>query len=161
KDIDAVLIPVGDAALINGSASALKANQPSVRIIGVQASGASALAESRRLGRRVEKAPHTIADGLATRAPADLALAGMIALVDDFVIVEELELLRAIHTLAVMGHILAEPSAASGLAAAWKTHSQWQGKRIVIVITGANATSEILKAAFAAPPLFDLPSAGN
>jgi threonine dehydratase len=161
KGIDAALIPVGDAALINGSASALKAIQPSVQIIGVQASGASAMAESRRLGRRVERAPHTMADGLATRAPAQLALAGMIALVDDFVLVEELDLLRAIHTLAVMGHMLAEPSAAAGLAAAWRTQSQWQGKRIVIIITGANTTSEILKSAFAAPTFFDLPSAAN
>ncbi len=160
-DIHAALIPVGDAALINGSASALKAIHHSLRIIGVQASGASALAESRHLGRPVEKAPHTMADGLATRAPAELALAGMMALVDEFVLVEELDLLRAIHTLAVMGHMLAEPSAAAGLAAAWNTQTRWHGKRIVIVITGANTTSEILKSAFAAAPLFHLPTAGT
>jgi threonine dehydratase len=160
-DIDAALIPVGDAALINGSASALKAIQHSVRVIGVQAAGASALAESRQIGHRVEKAPHTMADGLATRSPADLALAGMMALVDEFVLVQELDLLRAIHTLAVMGHMLAEPSAAAGLAAAWNTRDRWHGRRIVIVITGANTTSEILKSAFAAPALFHLPTSGN
>ena len=85
----------------------------------------------------------------------------MMALVDEFVLVQELDFLRAIYTLAVMGHILAEPSAAAGLAAARNTQTRWQGRRIVIVITGANTTSEILRSAFAAPALFHLPTAGD
>lgn len=159
ENIDAVFIPVGDAALINGSSCALKASQPNVKIIGVQAERAKALAESRRTGKIVEIMPDTIADGLATRAPAQLALAGMMAFVNEFALVQEAELLSAIHTLAVAGHILAEPSGAASFAAAWKLRESWKRKRIVLIITGSNASSEVLASAFQAPPLWNVPGA--
>ena len=97
--IDAVFMPVGDAALINGSASALKALRPNVSIIGVQAAGAPAYALSHGQRSIVEHSVDTIADGLATRMPSDVALAGMVEFVDRFVLVEEAELLSGVIPL--------------------------------------------------------------
>jgi threonine dehydratase len=156
-DIAATFIPVGDAALIGGSACALKAAMPGTEIIGVQAEQAPAYALSRQSGRIVEHAPDTIADGLATRAPAPFALAAMMALVDRFVLVSEPELLAAVHTLAVAGHLLAEPSGAATLAAAWKDRTPWRGKRIVLIVTGANVDSRTLRDALNSEPLWCLP----
>jgi threonine dehydratase len=158
QDIDSVFVPVGDAALVNGLSCAMKASQPNLKVVGVQARQAAALAESRREGRVVEIMPDTIADGLATRAPAELALKGMMAFVDEFELVEEQALLSAMQTMAVAGHILAEPSGAAGLAAAWKRRASLRGKRFVVVVTGANATASILTDAFRGVPLFDIPT---
>lgn len=161
-DISAVFLPVGDAALINGSACAIRAIHPAVSIIGVQASGAPAYALSHRSGTVVDHPADTIADGLATRLPDPSALEGMTSFVDRFVLVDDPELLSAVHSLAVAGHILAEPSGAATLAAAWKERDRWKDRRIVLVITGANTESHTLRAALTARPLWDLPvSAAN
>lgn len=157
-DIDAVFIPVGDAALINGSASALKALRSEVAIIGVQALGAPAYALSHERRTIVDHAVDTVADGLATRIPAQSALDGMLAFIDRFVLVGEDELLSAMHTLAIAGHILSEPAGAATLAAAWRDRENWSNKRIVLVVTGANVESGILRRALDSEPLWKLPS---
>jgi threonine dehydratase len=151
--IDEVYVPVGDAALVNGSACALKALQPAVKVIGVQARGAPALTESFRVGHRVEIETNTIADGLATRAPAPLALAGMARFVDDFVLVEDEEMLASIHSMAECTHVLTEPSGAAALAGAWKRCTALRGKRVVLVISGANVTMDVLRQALTRSPL--------
>lgn len=157
EDIDAVFIPVGDAALINGSACALKALRPEAAIIGVQARGAPAYAFSHQRKTTVDHPVDTIADGLATRMPSESALAGMLAFVDRFILVDENELLSSVHTLAIAGHILAEPAGAATLAAAWRDRENWSNKRIVLVVSGANVESDILKRALDAEPLWKLP----
>ena len=159
NNIDVTFVPVGDAALINGSACVLKAMMPGTEIVGVQAERAPAYALSRRGGRIVEHMPDTIADGHATRAPTALALAAMMALVDRFSLVSEAELLAAVHTLAVAGHILAEPSGAATLAAAWKERALWKEKRIVLIVTGANVDTQTMRDAFNTEPLWRLPGA--
>lgn len=156
--VDAVFIPVGDAALINGAGSALKSVFPDVSIIGVQAAGAPAYALSHRQRLAVDHTVETVADGLATRMPSDVALAGMLEFVDRFVLVEEAELLSGIHTLAIAGHLLSEPSGAAALAAAWREREEWLGKRIVLVVTGANVEGDILRRALEGQPLWKLPS---
>src|SRR5438128_1483838 len=50
-NLDALLIPVGGGGLIAGMATAARGACPSVRLIGVQAAGSSALADSFRSGR--------------------------------------------------------------------------------------------------------------
>ncbi|MES5487188.1 pyridoxal-phosphate dependent enzyme [Bradyrhizobium sp. INPA03-11B] len=157
ESIDAVFLPVGDAALINGAGSALKAICPYVEIIGVQALGAPAYAYSHRSGAAVDYPVKTIADGLATRKPTPSALNGMKAFVDRFVLVEENEMLSAIHSLAIAGHILAEPSGAATLAAAWKDRHQWSGKKIALVVSGSNIEPQVLVQAVQATPLWPLP----
>jgi threonine dehydratase len=156
-DVKAVFLPVGDAALINGAGCALKALHPEINIIGVQALGAPAYAYSRERGMIVEHSVDTIADGLATRAPAPWALEGMMTFVDRFVLVSEEELLSATHSLAIAGHILAEPSGAATLAAAWRDRQHWRGQRIVLVVTGANVEAHILRQALEVEPLWALP----
>lgn len=154
-DVSAVFIPVGDAALVAGSGAALKAQNPSISIIGVQAKGAPAYALSYQSRSVVDHPVATIADGLATRSPAPFALAAMLAFIDRFILAGEHELLSAVHSLAVAGHVLAEPSGAATLAAAWADRAHWQGKDIVVVITGANVESHILRRALDTPPLWD------
>ena len=50
-ELDAIVVPVGGGGLISGIAVAAKALRPGLRVIGVQAAGSPALAESFREGR--------------------------------------------------------------------------------------------------------------
>jgi threonine dehydratase len=66
---DAVVVPVGDGALINGIACWVKHHAPDTRVVGVCAEGAPSMVHSWRAGRPVptERAD-TIADGIAIRS---------------------------------------------------------------------------------------------
>ena len=158
--VDRMFVPVGDAALINGAACALKSVHERARVTSVQAAGAPALTESFWARKAVERASDTIADGLATWVPAELALAGMLEFVDDAVLVSEDELLAAIHSLAECAHVLVEPSGAASLAGAWAKRDELAGTCVVLILTGANVTMEILGRALATPPLFSLGEVG-
>jgi threonine dehydratase len=153
QDIHAVFVPTGSGTLVAGSAVGIKGMQPGCRIVAVQAKGAPAMVESYHARRSVERPVATIADGLACRVPADLALAAMLAHVDDAVLVGEDELLAAVHTIAVHGHALVEPSGAAGLVGAWHSRALLRGRRVVVVLTGSNITAPLLARAIACPPL--------
>lgn len=157
----AVFLPVGDAALVAGAGAAIKSLNPAVSVIGVQAKGAPAYALSHQSRSVVDHAVETIADGLATRSPAPFALAAMIAVIDRFILVDEEDLLSAVHSLAISGHLLAEPSGAATLAAAWHDRARWRDQDIVIVVSGSNIESRILRRALAAPLLWSASPAAS
>ena len=72
-DLDTVLVPVGGGGLISGMAIHLKAERPSVRVIGVEPSSADAMTRSLEAGQPVTLSKvSTIADGLAASAPGRL-----------------------------------------------------------------------------------------
>ena len=156
--IDRVYIPLGDGALLGGSACAIKATDEAAnaatRVIGVQAEGAPALANSFHAREALEHPVDTIADGLASRSPAAAALAALWAFAADAILVSDDDLLAAIHSLAECAHILVEPAGAAALAGAWRARQELAGERVVLVLTGANLTMETLRLALAAPPLF-------
>ena len=67
---DAVVLPVGDGALITGVARWIKDRAPQTRIIGVCASGAPCMALSWRAGKPVStERSDTIAEGIEVRVP--------------------------------------------------------------------------------------------
>lgn len=154
--IDFMIVPVGDGALIGGSACALKAVSPPSKVIGVQAYGAPAMAKSFYAGRALSAEVDTIADGLASANPTALAVNILRAFVDDIITVSETEILLAIRALAEWGHVLAEPAAAASMAGAWNLRDSLRGKRVVLLVTGANVTMDILARAVGSPALPDL-----
>ena len=65
---ETVVVPIGGGGLISGIATAVKAKKPEVRVVGVQAEGASTVAQSLTKGepRGVDHVD-TIADGIAVK----------------------------------------------------------------------------------------------
>jgi len=159
--IDRVFVPVGAANLISGVAAAIKAIQPGARAIGVQSKRAPAVVESYLAKRPVERACDTIADGLAERVPPMLAHKAMMALVDDAFLVSDEALLAGVRTTAECAHALVEPAGAAALAGAWERRGELAGKRVVLVLSGANLTMDLLRRAIDSPPLFTLDSLGR
>lgn len=74
-ELDSIVVPLGDGALLAGVGAALRHVSPATRIMAVVAAGAPAMQRSLAEGRLVEtERTDTIADGLAVRSPAPEAL---------------------------------------------------------------------------------------
>jgi threonine dehydratase len=97
----------------------------------------------------------TFADGLATRTSFALPQRILHDLLDDFVLVSDEELRRAMRALLLDAHVVAEGAGAAPTAAAWKLRERLAGKRVALWVSGANATADMLDAALKAGPLRD------
>jgi threonine dehydratase len=149
-DVDAIVVPMGDTALIRGVAAAVKQIAPRVKIIGVQAERAPSYFLSWKEDRVVgTETCDTIADGLATRTPDAANVREVKSLVDDVVLVSEEQMLRAIEILLVEEHVLAEPAGAASTAALLNANSEY-GENVVLVVSGANISRGVLRRAVGA-----------
>jgi threonine dehydratase len=146
-ETSAILVPMGDTALIRGIAAAAKQIAPQVKIIGVQAERAPSYYLSWKEGKVVgTETCDTIADGLATRTPEAANVRDVKNLVDDVVLVSEEQMLRAIEVLLLEEHVLAEPAGAASTAALLQS-STGCGEHVALVVSGANISREVLKQA--------------
>jgi len=134
--IDALVVPLGDGALITGIGAWMKDRSPRTHIIGVCAEGFPAMLESWKQGRAVRGEAHTIADGIAVSAPVPKAVERMKTLVDAIVLVIDDALIEAMRLSASALGLLLEPAGAAGLAAI-RRH-KIPGERIATILTGSN-----------------------
>ncbi len=143
EPFDALLVPLGDGALIAGIGAWAKARMPGTQVIGVAAAGAPALALSWRAGRPVSTpSADTIADGIAVQTPVPEALDDLRPVVDDVVLVSDESMLAAMRLLFAETGLVVEPSGAAGPAALLEHGGRWRGARVVVPITGGNLTRE-------------------
>lgn len=144
-DLDTVICPIGGGGLISGLALHLTARRPDVRIVGVEPSGAAAMYASHRAGHLVMlDRIDTMADGLAASTPSALTFAIAEAFVDELVLVEESELLRAVRVLMQWEHLLVEPGGAAATAALLYHYRPRAGERIAVLVSGANVADQVL-----------------
>ena len=145
-DVDVIIVPIGGGSGSCGAITVSKAINPNVKVIGVQAENAPAIYRSWKSGQRVETdSCDTIADGLATRAPFSLPLSIINKGVHDIVLLSEAELEEGIRLALRWTHNLAEGAGASPIAAAHKLTDKLAGKRVVMVMSGANLDTKTLK----------------
>jgi len=146
--VDAVVVGVGGGGLISGIATALKAEKPEVKVIGVEPEGASAMTQSLQRGEPVHlDHVDTVADGLAAPFAGQHTLAHVQAYVDDMVIVSDQEIVEAMGLILERCKVIAEPAAASTLAALLSGKVRLpQGATVVCVLSGGNVDRERLKA---------------
>ncbi len=146
EPLHALLVPLGNGALFNGVARVLKARSPSTRMVAVQAAGASAMIDSWRAGRViVHEKIATIADGIGVRVPVAQALDDMRGLVDDAILVREDSIVQAMRLLHRHAGVVAEPSAAVGLAALLEQPRMFAGQLVGTIVCGGNLTVEQMR----------------
>jgi threonine dehydratase len=145
--VNSVVVPMGDTALIRGIAAAVKQLAPQIRVIGVQAEQAPAYFRSWKENKVVStETCDTIADGLATRTPEAVNVRELRNLVDEVVLVSEEQMLSAIELLLVEEHVLAEPAGAASTAALLASDANY-GENVVLIVSGANISREVLRSA--------------
>ena len=142
--LDTVVVPVGGGGLIAGIALAVKALAPSVRVIGVQASGASAMTRSFRRGEPVTVAdPRTIADGIRVGSVGEITLAIVRELVDDMVNVEEEEIGAAVIQTMERSKVVVEAAGVVPVAALAAGRIAG-GRKICAILSGGNIDLNLL-----------------
>lgn len=143
--VDVLVVPVGGGGLISGIALAAKAQNPRIKVIGVQAAGAAAMVRSRQAGH-VEPAVQvrTIADGIAVKRPGDLTFAMIEQYVDDIVTVDEHDISRAILIFLERSKLLVEGAGAVGLAALLAGKVSVGNQTVATVVSGGNIDVTLL-----------------
>jgi threonine dehydratase len=144
-NLDALIVPAGGGSGLSGTCLAGKAISPGLRVIGVQAAGAPVVYETWRSGelRTIDRAD-TFAEGLATRVGFSLPAQILWRRLDDFRLVSDNEMRRAILTLLETARVLAEGAGAAALAAAYAMREELAGRKVGIVVSGGNLTLETL-----------------
>jgi threonine dehydratase len=143
-DLDTLVVPVGGGGLISGIALAASGRKSRPRLVGVQAAGASAFADSYSLGKLVEHPVATIADGIAVARPAERTLAIGKKYVDDVITVTDEAIARTIVVLLERTKLLAEGAGAAALAAVLELDGRVGGKKVGVVISGGNIDPNLL-----------------
>lgn len=145
SNVDYVIVPVGGGGLISGIASVIKTINPRVKVIGVQSEGAPGGAYlSLKSGKiiTIEKVD-TIADGIAVKRIGDLTFKLMSELLDDIVLVNDLEIAKAILTIAESVKVIAEGAGAASVAALISNKVKVSGN-VVVVVSGGNIDMNML-----------------
>jgi threonine dehydratase len=143
EPFDALVVPLGNGALLSGVGTWMKAHAPSTAVIGVCAEGAPAMALSLREGvtRTTERAD-TIADGIAVRVPVEEALSDLAGVVDDVLLVDNGTMVEAMRLLFWKMGLVVEPAGAAGLAALLAHRERFAGVLVATPLCGSNLTEQ-------------------
>lgn len=142
--IDTMVVPLGNGALLAGIGCWLRARSPRTRIVGVCAEGAPAMELSwRSHAPQNTSSVDTIADGIAVRVPVPEALRDLENVVDDIVLVSDDAIKQALRLVHRHLNLLAEPAGVAGVAALLR-HSSLARSLVCTPITGGNVVQEQL-----------------
>jgi threonine dehydratase len=144
---DAVFVAVGGGGLIAGISAYLKSLYPGVNIIGCQPENSPVMARSIAAGHLLElESLPTLSDGTAGGIEAGAITFDLCrALVDEFVLVSETEIVEAMRLFLTTEHQLLEGAAGVAIAALLKQCDRLRHQTVVVVICGANISLPALK----------------
>lgn len=137
--LDAVLVPLGNGALLTGIGAWIKSKRPKCVVVGVVAATAPAMKLSWERGR-LESTRHaaTIADGIAIREPVPYALTSMNEMVDEVLAVDEDAIREGMAFCRNHYGLIVEPAGAVGVAALIADRTLLNGRTVATVLCGSN-----------------------
>jgi len=146
-DIDAVIVPVGGGSGAAGAAIVAKATRPGIEVIAAQSAEAPTAHDSWREQKLVERPNTTVAEGLSTRTAFELPQRILRDLLDDFVLISDESILRAVAVMIEKTRTLVEPAGAAPLAALLSPalRDRLRGKRVALICSGANISPAQLR----------------
>lgn len=137
--VDVILVPAGGGGLLAGVAACIKQINPRVKVIGVQADGADAIARSFAEKKHVSTDySRTIADGISVKNPGEKTIELINKYADDVVTVTDAEISSAILLLMERNKQVVEPAGATTLAAILSGKVDVRGLKTVCVLSGGN-----------------------
>ena len=146
-DIDVIIVPLGGGSGACGACIVAKAVNPDIQVIAVQSEDAPGAYLSWRDGVIVEAPMRTKAEGLATAMGYEFTQSILRDMLNDFVLVSERELLAAVVLHLEKTHNLTEHAGAASLAGALKIKDRLKGKKVALIVSGGNISTDQLRAA--------------
>lgn len=148
-DLNVVLVPVGGGGLISGVGCAIKSINRDVEVIGVQSVASPVMCESIRRGRIVDiELEDSVAEGLHGGIEEGSVTFEMCReLVDDFILVREENIVKAIGLLLIGQHQVVEGAGAVGVAAIMEDPERFADRNVGVIISGGNIETELIKKA--------------
>jgi threonine dehydratase len=139
RDLDCVYVPIGQGSGICGLITVRDLLKLETEIVGVVSTEADAYARSFETGRLVTtRTADTLADGMACRVPDARALEIIARGAARIVRVDEAEIEAAVRAYHEDTHNLAEGAGAAPLAALLQERERLKGRRVGLILTGAN-----------------------
>ena len=143
---DAVLTPCGGGGLLAGTSTAVKALAPTTAVYGVEQENFDDHFLSKQAGKRVKIAGDmpTMCDALMATTPGELTWSINSKTVDEFLVVDEEEVMMAIAYAFRYLKLVVEPGGSVALAALLSGKLDITGKTVCIVLSGGNIDKETL-----------------
>src|SRR4051794_3708283 len=139
-NIAMVVVPIGGGGLIAGGATALRAENPNVRVVGVQSETVAPYA-----GVEPALAPSTICDGIAVKHPGQITRPLVEQLVDEIVTVSDDEAAQAMVHLLERSKQVVEGAGAVGVAALMQGRVKpAENGATVMILSGGNVDATLL-----------------
>ncbi|MFT5050958.1 MAG: threonine dehydratase [Chlamydiales bacterium] len=147
EGVDAVFVSVGGGGLIAGIGTWLRRWQPQARLYGCSPTHSAVMLHSLAAGELLElESLPTLSDGTAGGVEAgSLTFELCQRVVDESVFVSEEEIAAALRCVVSEHHMLIEGAAATAVAGYLKVGRELAGKRVAILLCGANIASSTLK----------------
>jgi threonine dehydratase len=143
-DLATVYVAIGCGSGICGTIAARDALGLKTEVVGVVSTEAAAAKLSFETGQIVETASaNTFADGVAVRAPVPEAFAIYSKGAARIIAVSESEIADAVRIFFHDTHNLAEGAGAVGLAGLIQERDRQRGKRVAVILSGANMDTEM------------------
>lgn len=143
-DLDTLVVPIGGGGLMSGCAIAARSVKPDIRLVGVESQGYCSAYAAISNQPDLPTGGQTIAEGIAVKNIGARTLPIIRELVDDFVIVPETALERAVGLIVNIEKVIAEGAGAAGLAALLTEPEKFKGRKVGLVLCGGNIDTRLL-----------------
>jgi len=136
---DVAYLQIGGGGMAAGVAAWLKTYYPDIHLVGVEGVGQASMKTAVENGAPTRLDELDIfCDGTAVRQAGELPFIVCRELIDEFMTVTNTEVSDAIRLGWDRLRCLAEPSGAMGMAGAWKQRDRLAGKKVLVILCGAN-----------------------
>jgi threonine dehydratase len=141
--LDVLVFPIGGGGLIAGNAIAGRTKNPTIEIIGAEAALYPSVWNALHGENRPLGGP-TLAEGIAVKNVGKLTLPIVRELVAEVILVDEVQLERAVNAYLTLQKTMAEGAGAAGLAAMLAKPERFKGKKVGLVLCGGNIDPRVL-----------------
>lgn len=136
---DAAYLQIGGGGMAAGVGAWLKSYWPDINLVGVEGVGQASMKAALAAGKPVQlDKVDLFCDGTAVRQAGELPYQICAHLISRIETVSNDEVSYAIRLMWEELRCISEPSGAMGLAAVLKNREKWIGKRVLVVLCGAN-----------------------
>jgi threonine dehydratase len=146
-DVDVIVVPIGGGGLISGIAMAAKALKPSVKIVGVESSGAPGMRDSVRAGSVVTlDQVDCVIDGLRVKRVGETTFEIVRRVVDDIVALPDERIFEAMLWTMSHAKLVVEGAAAAPVAAILHGLVRApRGAKVACVLSGGNVNLDQIR----------------